>query len=127
MTVSVAAPNITPNIAFALARGGTLSGFVCSQGSYPVPSVVTVSAFNAASGQLINTATPNAFGFYQLAVPAGSYKVRFGGLGLFTRWYSNAVTQAAATPVTVAGTNDTPNIGTCVSAGSTLYLPLLRR
>jgi hypothetical protein len=127
MTVSVAAPNITPNIAFALARGGTLSGFVCSQGSYPVPSAVTVSAFNAASGQLINTTTPNAFGFYQLAVPAGSYKVRFSGSGLFTRWYSNAVTQAAATPVTVAGTNDTPNIGTCVSAGSTLYLPLLRR
>lgn len=128
--VVVSAPNVTPNISFTPARGGTLSGFVCSSAhapTVPLPSLVTVAAFNAITGQLINTTSPNAFGFYQLSVLAGSYKVRFGGAGLFTRWHANATSQAAATPVNVIGTADVPNIGVCLAEGFVRYLPFVRR
>ena len=123
--LSVNAANITPNIAFTPERGGTLSGFVCGSAGYPMPVAITVAAFNATTGQLINATAPNAFGYYQLAVPPGAYKVRFSSAGFFTRWYASGTSLASATPVTVAGTSDTPNIGLCLSPGAAVYMPFV--
>ena len=125
--VNVTSPNNTVNIALTPARGGTLTGLVCSGTGFPVAGSVSVSAFNATTGQLAQATSPNAFGFYQLAVPPGAYKVRFSSAGFFTRWYGGGANLASATPVTVAGTSNTPNIGLCLSLGSLRYLPLVRR
>ena len=127
ITVSVNAPNVTPNIAFTPARGGTLSGFVCGSAGYPMPMVISVAAFNATTGQLINATAPNLFGYYQLAVPPGAYKVRFSSVGFFTKWYASGTSLASATPVTVAGTTNTPNIGLCLSPGTAVHMPFVRR
>ncbi|MFF2316417.1 carboxypeptidase regulatory-like domain-containing protein [Arthrobacter sp. NPDC058097] len=87
-----------------LAKGATISGKVTLPAGVNAYNV-NVGLYKAADGASVSSVQLNSDGTYALrGVPAGSYKLLFGGYsssGLLARWYTNAISLATATPVTV--------------------------
>jgi hypothetical protein len=88
-----------------LAKGATISGKVTLPAGVNAFSV-GVSLVKAADGSSVSSVQLTSDGTYALrGVPAGSYKLLFGGYGnstgVLARWYTNATSLATATPVTV--------------------------
>lgn len=103
------------NIDFSLAAGGRVSGRVSDAGNGPL-SLVDVRLFDA-SGRLVGTARTNSLGDYVVdGIAPGNYFAHTANvLGLFDVVFgggqcAGACNPANGTPITVTGTNTTPNI-----------------
>ena len=113
--VSVTTPEDTPGINFTLEVLGTISGHVYqADGETPVDNV-DVYAEGSRSGLGVPAVRTKQDGSYTLLVPSGTYRVGVcpscsGLKGHAEQWYNRAYSRQAATLVSVAGPDDTPNI-----------------
>lgn len=84
-----------------LAKGAAISGKVTLPEGVSSYSV-QVSVFKAADNTPVNSVQLSSDGTYALrGLPAGSYKLQFGGYGsgALTQWYNKATSLATATPL----------------------------
>lgn len=90
---------------FALPRAGFIGGVVTSRSGTPLASV-TVAAYNA-SGTLRGQTRTDAAGRYQLAVPAGAYRLAAwdDALQYATTFHADAATFAGAAVLTISAGN----------------------
>ncbi len=128
--VAVVAPTNTPDIDFALALGGTISGIVTEEdGTTPIPNArVCVRDFNF--GEIgYGCFDVNGDGTYTVGgFPAGSYRVDAQANG-FAREIYNGISyygdQSLATPVSVTVGVDTPNIDFALGLGGSISFTVL--
>ena len=119
--VTVVAGQVTPNIDFALALGGTISGSVKkSDGITPVPGMGVI-AIDAGSGIMMGMTETEFDGSYMLkGLPAGSYVAfteDFQGLGYIREYYDNVAVEGSATSVAVTVGPDTTGINFTLDIG----------
>jgi len=117
-SVSVTAPNATPNINFALSTGGTITGTVTNASSTPVSGANVF--FYTSAGTLVGSSATNAQGLYTSpALSSASYFVQVdvpSSSGLVGQLYQNlpcpsgSCVITAGTLVTVTAPNARPNI-----------------
>jgi hypothetical protein len=112
----------TPNINFALAAGGRITGTVTNAVTGAPIQGVNAQIFDA-TGASFSVGT-NAAGFYQTSgLPSGTYYVRTTNtLGFINELYNDlpcpvSCNVTTGTPVLVTGTATTPNINFALSAG----------
>ncbi|WP_180987261.1 S-layer family protein [Arthrobacter sp. AFG20] len=103
-----------------LAKGATISGKVTLPEGVNSYSI-NVTAYTATGNSVLMSTSVNSDGTYSLnGLPAGSYKLQFGGYGsgALTQWYNNATSLDTATPVAVtAGQTLTAINATLVKGG----------
>ena len=122
--VAVSAGVNTPNINFALATGGRVSGTITNaNGGTPIQGV-PANVFNSSGFGMGGTNT-NASGVYtSFAVPAGTYFVRTNNVqGFINELFDNipcpgtGCTVTTGTPINVSVGAITPNINFALTAG----------
>lgn len=97
---------ITTTINVQLAQAGVISGTVTAEVGGALLNNVSVTAYDAASGNSKGSNTTNASGVYRInGLAAGNYKLRFtDNTGLYLReYYNNKPDFASADPVAVTG------------------------
>ncbi len=113
--VAVESLQDAPNINFALAIGGTISGHVYeSDNTTPIANLY-VRALDATTKYFFSDVRTDADGHYTLnGLATGSYlvgtRVSNTGLNYVDEWYDNVYNTDEATPVSVTVPDDTPNI-----------------
>lgn len=94
MPVSTVAGQITPGVDFALKRAGHFTGVVTDNYTAAPVSGMTVTAYDDA-GRPISSATTNTSGLYNLAIPAGTFRlIAWDGTGTFV--YANSFDAGAS-------------------------------
>ena len=124
--VRVLANRTTSGVNAALGQGGSLSGTVTGPGAVPVPGAC-VEAFPVPRGPAQETLTDRNGKFKLKGLTPDQYKVRVNSpfcsvdpSGLSQKWYNNAQTRAAATPVAVARGQVVANINATVGEDGTI-------
>ena len=127
--------NLTTNgltgVDLHLPLAGTITGHICAQdGITPLVNCL-IGAEDYSSGNWIVGTRTGGDGGYTLTLPAGSYRVcarpSNDGLPFMDSYYPNTPSRAAATPVVVNGTNNTPGIDFVLSSGCTISGHIYRR
>jgi lysozyme family protein len=120
-SVSVTAPNNTPNINFTLDLGATISGRVYrNDGTTPVAGA-HVWAELIGSGYNYGAAVSDADGNYSIVgLPTGNYLVYAGATGYIREYYNSVQDYNNASPVSVTAPNNTPNINFTLDLGATI-------
>jgi hypothetical protein len=124
-TVTVTAPDDTPDIDFALDEGGTISGNV-NDGADPIAgALVIIFDFDQMVDDgvmfVYDIAYTDENGDYTTAgVPEGEYAVRAIAIGYASEWYDDIYDRRDADAVEVTGTNNTPGIDFILGAGGSI-------
>ncbi|GGM61783.1 hypothetical protein GCM10010489_36650 [Microbacterium saperdae] len=102
--VTVAETDVS-NIAFALAKGQTLSGRVSAENNGNSLAGISVDVRDASDRSVASASTAGDGTYTTTALPNGTYTVRFANWsGLYIEeWWKDATSQSSATTVTVAG------------------------
>jgi hypothetical protein len=117
--VSVSAGSITLGIDAQLKEGGRVTGRVTSAATHSAVGDVLVCALTAAA-EVEECGVTGSSGEYAITgLPIGSYRIGFDGVGAnyLIRYYDEAATLSAATPVTVAANTDTADIDAQLAEG----------
>ncbi|MCC7008870.1 MAG: carboxypeptidase regulatory-like domain-containing protein, partial [Acidobacteria bacterium] len=123
-TVAVTVGNITNNVNFALAAGGTITGTVTNAAG-GAPLDVFVGVFNS-SGGFIGGGWSGESGVFEIVVPAGSYYVAVTNAGYAGQVYNGVgclasscnVVTGTLVPVSAGGT--TGNVNFALVAGGNI-------
>jgi protocatechuate 3,4-dioxygenase beta subunit len=122
--VSVTAGEITPNIDFALATGGRITGRVVMDGTPPAEAItglwVTASAFS--NNEWAGNSQTQADGTYTITgLATGSYRIQIDtrrpGIMWVEEFYNNTPNYGAASAVAVVAGQTTPDIDFSLSQG----------
>jgi hypothetical protein len=109
--VAVALGTNTPNINFSLDTRGTISGRVARDSDGTGISGVTIWVYDGSWNSVRSLSTDSSGAYVILGLASGNYYIRTSNsLGYLDEYYSNALTQSAATAVAVTLGIDTPNI-----------------
>ncbi|MDM7998890.1 MAG: carboxypeptidase regulatory-like domain-containing protein [Dehalococcoidia bacterium] len=115
--VAVKAGKDTTGINFTLTRSGYISGTVYeADGVTPVGGATITARDSTAGGWKGYAHSSTGNGFYYINLPPGTYRLVAGAPGYVTEWYANAEAFDTATPVTVVGVNEKPNINFTLTA-----------
>jgi hypothetical protein len=121
-SVSVTAPNDTPNIDFSLGLGGSISGVVTDDTGNPLIGVVEVEAHQIGGSGYGYAYTAGDGGYTICGLHSGSYRVDVYPYDscYLAEYYDNVYDSSAATSVTVTASNDTPNIDFSLELGGSI-------
>jgi len=122
--VPVTASSDTTNIDFVLELGGTITGHVYrADGVTPVANL-HVYATDCDTNKWTAGVNTDGDGYYAVAVPPGSYRVRAcgscSGLTYVSEFYNDTYDYNAAAEVPVTASSDTPNIDFVLEVGGTV-------
>ncbi|MBI4332573.1 MAG: carboxypeptidase regulatory-like domain-containing protein [Chloroflexi bacterium] len=119
--VAVAAGVNPTGIDFTLAVGGAISGRITREdGTTPI-SGATVRAYFYSAGEWVNDATTASDGTYTIpGIPTGQFAVYARAGGRELKYFGNAYTRTASTPVYVATPNNTPSINISLGPGGSI-------
>lgn len=109
----------TPDVNFDLKQGGFVNGKVTDTNDVGQNSI-TVEAYEAGTGQWINSSDSNVDGNYSIILPSGIYNLRAVDVGgTFTAsYFDNATSVIDAEPVTVVDAESTNDINFSLTTGS---------
>jgi hypothetical protein len=121
-TVSVTAPNTTPNINAELERGSTISGRVTAAGTgVPLPAV-RIGVYDS-QGEIVTTGITAANGTYTTAggLPSGTYRLYFQPSGASadyaSEFYNDQASLIGATPIVVQAPTNVTGIDAVLAKG----------
>jgi hypothetical protein len=121
-TVTVAAPNVIPNINQVLPLGSHITGRVTAADTSSAMQYASISVY-AGVGNSVDYVSTNASGVYTTsALPTGNYRIRFSPSSAqqvtYTRqYYNNQLTWTTANTVTVTAPNLVSNIDAALAHG----------
>ncbi|MEW6188744.1 MAG: S-layer homology domain-containing protein [Actinomycetota bacterium] len=107
-TIAVTAPNETPNINFALTKGGTISGRVTDINGQPLENIYICAQID---GDRKWETTDENGNYTIIGLRSGSYRVfTYNNLDFIDVFYNDKPNEETADIVAVTAPNETPNI-----------------
>lgn len=108
--IYVTAGGCIAGVNFSLSQTGFISGTAYRADGVTPMSGVRIVAYDSAGGSVEEGFSGANAGQYYINLSPGTYRLRAEGSGYVAEWHADATTFSAATPVSVVGLNETPDV-----------------
>lgn len=125
-TIMLTAPNLTPNINAALARGGQISGTVTAADTGDGLSNIRVEVYDDEGDVFLAVSTDAAGNYMTSALPNGRYRILFETPGFgdaapyVAEWYNDKLEPATADVINITGSSVTTGVDAVLTRGGAI-------